>query len=71
MSHAPPEDEQDAAYAPRFRRETKLIFELDSVEVRLRSFSYEQERGGKFVPFPSLTTSELADIAETLKPAPE
>lgn len=68
---APPEGAQGAAYAPKFQRETKLIFELGGVEVRLRSFSGERESGGEFVPFPSLTTSELVAIAETLKPPPQ
>lgn len=68
---APPEGAQGGAYAPKFQRETKLIFELGGVEVRLRSFSFERESGGEFVPFPSLTTSELAAIAKTLKPPPQ
>jgi hypothetical protein len=66
---APPEGAQGAAYAPEFQRETKLIVELGDVEVRLRSFSTERESGGEFVPFPSLTTAELAAIAETLEPS--
>lgn len=65
---APREGAQGAAYAPKFQRETKLIFELGGVEVRLRSFSFERLIGGEFVPFPSLTTSDLAAIARTLKP---
>ncbi|RJQ51635.1 MAG: hypothetical protein C4521_12120 [Actinobacteria bacterium] len=65
---APPEGAQGAAYAPKFQRETVLIFELRGVEVRLRSFSGERESGGRFVPFRSLTTSELAAIAGTLRP---
>ena len=67
----PPEGAHGPAYATKFQRETKLIFELDGVEVRLVSFSTERERNGKFVPFPSLTTSQLLAIAKTLRrPAP-
>jgi len=67
---APPKGAEGAAFAPKFQRETKLIFELGDVEVRLRSFSGERESEGEFVPFPSLATSELEAIAETLRPPP-
>jgi hypothetical protein len=67
---APPEGAKGGAFAPRFQRETKLIFELGDVEVRLRSFSTERESEGDFVPVPGLTTTELAAVAEALRPPP-
>lgn len=63
----PPEGVSGSEFAPKFQRETKLIFERDGVEVRLRSSAGERERDGEFVPFPSLTTAELVAIAETLE----